>query len=438
MAKRLVFASLFGVVALVFALWLRGIAPAHFSLPTPKPPSGPNAFDDFARAASLARDDDKVSSVVTSPPTASPLFFPGDVTKAQARQVVADNVPAMNALYDGFMHPYFATPLRPAAQLMPYLSNDRKLARLCAFEAREAAQRGDWTQSQQLSLDAIELGNNISQHGVLINNLVGIACDAIGRRTAYLSLGRLDATTAEQAARRLERLNKTMETPPEALTEEKWFGEAAVNQFLGSASGSREMASFLSDSGTFKGSTLNLAIAETYINLLWIRYPKKTIARNYERYMNAVIRKASLPYYNANRAPATPMPNDPINSILLPNFEAFHFTETRDQAFNVLLMTRLALRAYTLEHDSHFPAKLDSLVPKYLAYTPIDPFANANVSLQYHLSRDKVHYLLYSVGPDGIDNGGAPIIYKPSPGMAKRAALKAFNTGDVIAGKDDQ
>ncbi len=119
MTKRIVFASFFGVVLIAFALWLRGIAPAHFSVPTPKPPPGPNAFDDFARAASLAQDDDKVNPVAPTPPSAlaDPLALRGGVTEAQARQVVTDNAPAIDALHTGFCPSLFcnAVPVRRSA-----------------------------------------------------------------------------------------------------------------------------------------------------------------------------------------------------------------------------------------------------------------------------------------------------------------------------------
>jgi hypothetical protein len=66
-----------------------------------------------------------------------------------------------------------------------------------------------------------------------------------------------------------------------------------------------------------------------------------------------------------------------------------------------LVETRLALELYRRE-NGQWPAGLKDLVPKYLAAIPADPFSTS--SLIYRRQDDR--FLLYSVGPDGRDNGG--------------------------------
>lgn len=66
-----------------------------------------------------------------------------------------------------------------------------------------------------------------------------------------------------------------------------------------------------------------------------------------------------------------------------------------------LLRVDLALRLYRAEHGS-FPAQLSALVPRYLDALPLDPFNGQ--PLIYRLQG--ASYLLYSVGPDGKDDGG--------------------------------
>jgi len=60
-----------------------------------------------------------------------------------------------------------------------------------------------------------------------------------------------------------------------------------------------------------------------------------------------------------------------------------------------------ALAAYRADHDA-YPARLDDLVPAYVAEVPRDIFADA--SLRY--KRRPGGYLLYSVGINGKDDGG--------------------------------
>ncbi len=66
-----------------------------------------------------------------------------------------------------------------------------------------------------------------------------------------------------------------------------------------------------------------------------------------------------------------------------------------------LLQTDLALRLYHRDHGS-WPQKLDQLVPDYLPTMPIDPYTSR--PFIYRPASDD--FLLYSVGKDGIDNGG--------------------------------
>ena len=65
----------------------------------------------------------------------------------------------------------------------------------------------------------------------------------------------------------------------------------------------------------------------------------------------------------------------------------------------------LALRAYRLEHGA-YPATLAALTPAYLKQIPNDPFA---ASGPLHYKRQGSKYVLYSIGPDGKDDGGKPI-----------------------------
>lgn len=83
-----------------------------------------------------------------------------------------------------------------------------------------------------------------------------------------------------------------------------------------------------------------------------------------------------------------------------------------------LLITELALRCYQSE-QGRAPERLDQLAPKYLQHVPTDPFDEQ--PLVYR--SQGTNWLLYSVGPDGVDEGG------------KRTGKIAFgsgNTGDLF------
>jgi hypothetical protein len=81
----------------------------------------------------------------------------------------------------------------------------------------------------------------------------------------------------------------------------------------------------------------------------------------------------------------------------------FHYGVTcnRSSCLERLLMLDLALRAYHADHGA-YPPKLGLLTPQYLAEVPLDPFSEK--PFVYRPARQD--FVLYSVGGDGVDNGG--------------------------------
>lgn len=83
-----------------------------------------------------------------------------------------------------------------------------------------------------------------------------------------------------------------------------------------------------------------------------------------------------------------------------------------------LLTLELNLRCYRAEHGQP-PATLDQLVPRYLTTLPSDPFTGK--ALIYR--PQGTNWLLYSVGPDGVDDGGKP---------AGRPTNRTTSKGDIL------
>jgi len=66
-----------------------------------------------------------------------------------------------------------------------------------------------------------------------------------------------------------------------------------------------------------------------------------------------------------------------------------------------LLGAELAVRCYQAE-QGHLPARLEQLVPKYLQRVPSDPFSGKPIIYRPQWT----NWLLYSIGEDGVDDGG--------------------------------
>lgn len=86
-----------------------------------------------------------------------------------------------------------------------------------------------------------------------------------------------------------------------------------------------------------------------------------------------------------------------------PALRVFEMRHNQIAARLRLLAAALAVRCYQTEH-SRKPTELKQLVPEYLQRVPLDPFSGR--PMIYRL--ESWTWLLYSVGEDGVDNGGQP------------------------------
>jgi hypothetical protein len=93
-----------------------------------------------------------------------------------------------------------------------------------------------------------------------------------------------------------------------------------------------------------------------------------------------------------------------IRSTGIPS-DTYHFVraDMRQETAIHLLQTDLAIRLYQRERGV-WPQLLDELVPAYLPARPVDPSSPTAQALRYRVEGDS--FILYSVGNDGLDNGG--------------------------------
>jgi hypothetical protein len=104
----------------------------------------------------------------------------------------------------------------------------------------------------------------------------------------------------------------------------------------------------------------------------------------------------------AATAPQSPAGTMPLLAplFILDLSEACH----KGQALLRCAEAAMAAERYRLANKGRWPDKLADLVPKYLSAVPFDPFDGR--PLRYARHNDVV--VMYSVGPDGKDDGGKP------------------------------
>ncbi len=391
-----------------YALWQRNAVLPSLVVPTPTMPR-PNAFDVFQAAV---RAEVQVGTIAGIGP------MPGQrPSQAAEEAAVAANAAALRLLRRGLALPYRQPPIRSLQANMSYYAGFRSLARLLNEQATLQEQRGEWGDAADSRLDAVALGIQVPRGGPVEGMLVGIACQAIGRKALWSDIPLLTAPQARAAARRMERLTARQLPPADTFQEDEWTGQASLLGSFRSPSWRRDLLSYV--------GTDNYRADIHAAPLQAVRYPflsRRDILSDYTRYMDDAVADAGRPYAAPDPAP----PGDLFSLRFASPYRLVRHRATGDETQNALLTAALALRAYRVEHGA-YPPTLNALVPGYLSRVPDDPFA-ASGPLRYKVSGAK--YVLYSIGPDGRDDGGRPISGS-TPGSVYS---QPDSQGDIVAG----
>ncbi len=361
----------------------------------------PNAYDFYVRAGKAldytgeGTDFPNFNDPKLNAPFRSPLTRREFVLRRNAR--------ALSLMRQGFQYSYLQpAPRDPTDVFFPSFARMRELARLLHVEADVYAARGQYAKALNSALDAVRLGTDIPRGGALIASLVGNAIEGIGvgdLKKSYIE--KLDARSARSLARRLEALDARRFSYVQTLQNQKTLGLGLLRHM-------------------FAEPKWRKAFPTT-------QTPQQ-ITMTYNRVLDKAIINAALPY--PQRRGIVEKNVDAVNESFLgiylsddaakPSLATSGFSIERSRAWSRLLATMLALRAFKVEHGN-YPATLNELTPKYLSRVPMDPFAD-NQSLRYKATG--IEYSLYSVGYDGVDDGGKA--------LPKRAQPNA--KGDIVAG----
>lgn len=417
-------------LAIGLTFWFRALdINPTVSIPTPTMPAT-NARDYCVAAANAVVDDKKIGYAVGSwDPKTKPSGDQHFYSLADKEKLVAENAGAVQTLHTGFQYPYQEPPARSFNTMFPPYAKLRALARFLSLQAQVDAEKGDAAGAMGASLDAVQMGETMPRGGPLIGMLVGVACQAIGRQQAWKTASHLNAAQAKAAARRLENIRTGHVPFADTLQEEEWSEQAGLLELMRK----RDWPGDMLTAGQVDQD--QIAPTPSWIMATRVRLAgKRTIMANYTRYMDLSIVNARQSY--AAHIAQPPLPTDPISQILLPVYTGVRLNEVKADTQNALLLVTLALRAYKLDHGAYPPA-LAALEPQYLRAVPADPFGLSG-PLRY--TRTGAKYLLYSVGPDGKDDGGKAIFdrTKPAPttpgGSDQRRYVLQDSQGDIVAG----
>jgi hypothetical protein len=205
--------------------------------------------------------------------------------------------------------------------------------------------------------DAIRLGQAISQGGLLIDVLVGIACEAMGINSVKKLVPRLDAQTCKELVGVLEKLESFCGPVEAVLQQARTYG----NRYRTAEAKGLQQDRIIARGEPPSGDQ----------NWTWERLVPSFIIHN--RQIKTAQERTRLKM------------------------------QRKEVGLRLILLT-LAIRALELEKGTS-PTSLAELAPAYLKAVPVDPYSGKPFLYRAQPGGLKP----YSVGPDGKDDGGVSI-----------------------------
>ena len=383
----------------------------------------PNGFDVYLKAFVLKAEIDRAHGLPKpgAPPGAPPPQLPKPGAEGPpfpattpARDPWGEGPPDLPlgqrvALYDGVlklarqaMAEECRIPL-PAdmEEAMPYFAQFRAVARLFAMESAAHREAGEVGAAANSALDAMRVSQAAASQGSLISFLVGIACEAVGGKQLDAAIPLLNGKGCTAALVRLRELGAKRMSLADALAGEEPLARV---EFRRLAANPTDLNGLLTEKG--RQELTSEADRAAYLVGAWQALGDR---------LSEMRRIAREPYHVHEPLPATP---DPIADLFAIDATPSMFKDAQARTMSSLRQLHLAARAFFLDHK-HLPQTLSELVPDYLPKVPSDPFYIG--PLKSHLNGDAL--VIYSVGPDGVDDGGEAFVGN---------VLTADSKGDVV------
>jgi hypothetical protein len=294
--------------------------------------------------------------------------------------------------------------------LLPELSELRNAARLLSLDARCLAAQGDFAGTTDDVNAIFAMAEHLGSDPILISGLVAMAIDRIGCETlqAVLRFGPVPKEALESvdidARLSFQRLCRR------SLRMEEAF---ALNVFQQIGNGSLEIFAALS---TPEQASMvpRMGQAPQWLYRLFLLTDD---VASYRSAMTEFSQLAAKPYYEAKPdfdsfgRKFAAEPHGIITRLMMPALSRVAETAAQADARHSAARLALALARYRAEHG-RLPGSLNELVPQRIAVVPRDPFDGRPMRLK---QTDKAA-IIYAIGPDLKDDGGAPFDHEMKTG----------------------
>ncbi len=196
------------IVALPF-LTFSGFIASDFFTPPPLPPlPNPNGYDDFVKATQML--DNNAGDYDT-------------MNHDELRKAVSANAGALSLARSGLSNQCSVTVQSSQTYIenhLNQLAGLKALARAFIAEGKLAEMENRPNDAAKSYLDAVHFANESSRGGVLIDELVGIAIEAIGTSHLTNLVTQLDAKSCRECAATLESLDSQRQTLDDVIQQE--------------------------------------------------------------------------------------------------------------------------------------------------------------------------------------------------------------------------
>ena len=318
-----------------------------FRTPPLPPLPSPNGYDDLLKAGQAV-----VGKLNDAP----------DLPHEELRTLVATNAEALRLLRVGLARPCAVPTDAHIANFATTVTTDlmdlKRLAKLLSAEGRLAEIENRPADAVRSYVDSIRLGRAMSRGGLMIDRLVGIACEAVGSIPLVKLLPKLTCDQMRRLAAELEQIDHNTVPWQELLQNERRFSRAQMRQ------------------------------VPNPLALLSYLWRERGISRRVQEQHDVAAARLRL------------------------------------------LAVELALRSWKCDHGAA-PTNLTQLVPKYLRHLPADPFTGK----PFVYRPTGTNWVLYSVGPDRVDEGGKPMTKTSDNslvGFGQTQSPKIQNKGDLL------
>ena len=301
----------------------------------------------------------------------------------------------------------------PALMSLPDLNQQRTVARVLGTAAMAAHQRGDDAEAVARLRQMMALNRAVYRQPGIVGHLVGIgigerACDTLQKIAPDLRVGSSPDKGGQPAS--VEQVRRLIAD----LLEDTPQREGQRDAFR------YERMSLVELAIEFAQGNFSTAVAGTptssqhpvggYLLSPTIYSDGRTILEVASMVVNA----AQAPDWPAAQARFKLVPDlERLSSarhfllmtirIMQPAWDRAVLQDFRFLTDKRLSAINLAVRWYAVDHEARFPAKLDDLMPEYLPAIPADPMTTG-LPLRYRPGDTPV---VYSVGEDGVDDGGS-------------------------------